>query len=154
MDPHLLRRSFTTSLQLTTYSPTKSSIDLHPSAWFDRPSGQVATDGWTRAVPFRSIPAVLMPLFGAMVSLSYLGAAGFNTRRALFGRTRKPKGRRSASASPPAPDAAVNAAAPFFACTAFSAEASTASSFTSILASTLETAEQGRTSSSCPGMGS
>ena len=45
--------------------------------------------GWTEPQTYRHTLVVLAPVIGLLIALGYLGAALFNTRRALFGRTRQ-----------------------------------------------------------------
>lgn len=108
VDPYYLRRVFETRVRLTSFATAEGAVQLHPSAWFDAPTGQLDADGWARPVPYRSTLVVLMPIFSGLLILTFIGAASFNTRRALFGRTRRPRPKASPAASgntgtPPAP---------------------------------------------------
>ena len=88
VDPFYLRRSFRTQLRLLSFATAQASIVIHPSAWLDGPPGKRAEDGWTRPRPFTHTLTILTPAIGLLIGLSYLNAAWFNTRRALFGRLR------------------------------------------------------------------
>ncbi|MCB9792177.1 MAG: VWA domain-containing protein [Alphaproteobacteria bacterium] len=98
LDPFYLRRSFKSTIRLTTFARAEGSIVLHPSAWFDAPTPRVDADGWSEPVPFRSSLGLLMPLLGGLVTLSFVGAAGFNAKRVVFGRMRRPRRRKGAGA--------------------------------------------------------
>jgi len=89
IDPFYLRRSFTTRLRLRSYYTGEASLKLHPSAWLDAPPGVAGEGGWTEPQTYRHTLVVLAPVIGLLIALGYLGAALFNTRRALFGRTRQ-----------------------------------------------------------------
>lgn len=89
LDPFYLRRSFTTRLRLRSYYTAEAAVKLHPSAWLDAPPGQVVEGGWTAPQSYRHTMVVVAPAVGLLIALGYLGAALFNTRRALFGRTRR-----------------------------------------------------------------
>jgi hypothetical protein len=88
--PFYLRRAFSTKLRLVSFATAEASVEIQPSAWLDAPPGKRLADGWSERRPFRYTAVVLMPFFGLMLSLSFVGAAVFNTRRALFGRSRPP----------------------------------------------------------------
>lgn len=102
VDPFYLRRVFETKVRLTSFATAEGAVKLHPSAWFDPPTGRMDADGWVRPVPYRSTFAVLMPIFSGLVVLTFIGAAIFNTRRALFGRTRRPAPKAAKPPSAPA----------------------------------------------------
>lgn len=105
VDPFFLRRSFKTGIQLVSFASAEASVDIHPSAWLDAPPGEIAEDGWTVAPPYLATLEVLVPSLALLFSISFLGAAFFNTKRALFGRTRrrKKKGGRGQPPPPPPP---------------------------------------------------
>ena len=97
VEPFHLRRKFKTGVRLVSYATAESTVEIHPSAWLDAPPGHVDAEGWAERRPMSSTLTVVMPALGLLVALSYVGAATFNTRRALFGRSRparrkKPKG--------------------------------------------------------------
>lgn len=102
VDNFYLRRSFETTLRLISFATAEVSLRLHPSPWFDAPTAVPWRDGWTEPAAYRSTAALVLPLLGLLIALSYLGAVLFNTRRALFGRLRKPKAPPSGPAPPPA----------------------------------------------------
>jgi len=91
VSPAYLRRQFTSTIELTALATGEASVEIHPSAWLDAPPGVVAPDGWTRPASYRRSLSVVLPLLGVVVTGMFLGAAGFNTRRVLSGRTRPPK---------------------------------------------------------------
>jgi len=97
VDPHYLRRSFETRLRLLSYANAEASVRLYPSAWLDAPPGTRAADGRVVSTPYRHTATVVMPLLGLLVSLGFVGAVGFNTRRIIFGRS----GRRAPKGKPP-----------------------------------------------------
>lgn len=99
VDPHYLRRSFETRLRLMSYADAEASVRIHPSAWLDAPPGRREADGRIVARSYRHTATVLMPILGLLVSLGFVGAVGFNTRRILFGRSRRrPKAKAQAQA--------------------------------------------------------
>ncbi len=89
--PFYLRRSFRTTLRLVSFATAEASVELFPSAWLDAPPGVKGEGGWTMQRPFRAIFVVLVLLFGLLLFLSYLGAATFHAKRAMFMRVRQPK---------------------------------------------------------------
>lgn len=94
IDPFYLRRAFETKLRLTTLMRVEKSIWIHPSGWMDAPPGEVGPDGWAKASPFRATTTLVLPIVGLLAAVSYLPAAMFNVRRALFSRvSRKRKGK-------------------------------------------------------------
>lgn len=100
LDPFWLRRAFITKLRLTSFATAEASVRIQPSAWVDAPSGVPGPDGWARRRSYAHTAVVVVPTLGLLVALSYLGAASFNVRRALFGRSRRPRAR-APTASPP-----------------------------------------------------
>ena len=101
VDPFFLRRSFKTGIQLVSFASAEAKVEIFPSAWLDAPPGRVAEDGWTVSPPYLSTFSVVVPGVALLFSLSYLGAALFNTRRALFGWTRRPAPRKKGPPPPP-----------------------------------------------------
>ncbi|MCB9760089.1 MAG: VWA domain-containing protein [Alphaproteobacteria bacterium] len=99
LDPFFLRRSFETTVRLVNYASAEAKLTLYPSAFFDAPTARAGPGGWAEPTPFLRSMAVIMPILGMLVTLTFTGAAIFNTRRALFGRTRKPKA--APAAAPP-----------------------------------------------------
>lgn len=93
IDPFYLRRAFRVRLRLLSFAAAEASVMLYPSAWLDAPPGVRGADGWHVPQSYRHTATLVMPALGLLGFLSYLGAAGFNTRRALF---------RRGSAPPPA----------------------------------------------------
>jgi len=89
--PYYLRRSFHTTLFLESFATAEASVELFPSAWLDAPPGVKGEGGWTDQRPFRAILVLLMPLFGLLLLLSYLGAAVYHAKRAMFMRVRQPR---------------------------------------------------------------
>ena len=106
VDPFYLRRTFRTRLRLLNFAAAESSVELHPSAWLDAPPGVPGPDGWRVPQTYLHTATVAVPALGVVVSLTYLGAAWFNTKRALFrrGRVRKPP---PPTAPPPPPQTTV-----------------------------------------------
>lgn len=96
VDPFYLRRSFSTRMRLLNYATAESSVKIYPSAWLDAPPGVLAEDGWHVPQTYLHTATVAVPALGVVVVLTYLSAAIFNTRRALFRR-----GRREPSGSAP-----------------------------------------------------
>jgi len=93
MDPLHMRRSFETMVKLTSYTGAEARLTFHPSAWFDPPTAARGADGWAVATPLRASLVLIVPILAALLSIIFIGAAGFNVRRAIFrGRPRKPKG--------------------------------------------------------------
>ncbi len=92
MDPLHMRRSFDTMVKLTSYSGAEAQITFHPSGWFDPPSATNGPDGWAVPTPLRASLALLLPILGGLLGVTFLGAASYNVRRAIFrGRPRNPK---------------------------------------------------------------
>ena len=89
MDPFYLRRQFRSRLRLLNLAAAESSVVIHPSAWLDAPTGVRGPDGWTLPRPYLHTSTVVLPGLGVIVSLTFLGAAFFNTRRALLRRARQ-----------------------------------------------------------------
>lgn len=92
MDPLHMRRSFETMVKLTSYTGAEGKITFFPSGWFDPPSATLGPDGWAVPTPLRASLAVLLPILGALLGITFFGAAAHNVRRAIFrGRPRNPK---------------------------------------------------------------
>ena len=89
LDPFYLRRAFTTRLRLMSFYTAEAAVSIHPSAWLDAPPGEVNEAGWTEPQSYAHTMVVLTPILGLLMALGYLGAAVFNTRRALSGRNRR-----------------------------------------------------------------
>lgn len=93
VDPHHLRRSFETRLRLLSFAEAEAAVRIHPSAWLDAPPGVRLSDGRVVPQPYAHTATVIMPVLGLLVTLGFLGAVSFNTRRILFGRARRPAAR-------------------------------------------------------------
>lgn len=104
VDPFYLRRAFSVRLRLLSFAASEASVMLYPSAWMDAPPGIRGADGWRVPQTYRHTATLVMPALGLLGFLSYLGAAGFNTRRAIFRRGSAPPPATSA-APPPGPPA-------------------------------------------------
>ncbi len=102
--PFHLRRSFRTTLRLISFATAEASVVLTPSAWLDAPPGVKGEQGWTEQRPYRYIFVLLMPAFGMLLLLSYLGAATFHARRAMFMKVRQPRPPTPAEHADSAPD--------------------------------------------------
>ena len=76
---------------MISFATAEASVDLFPSAWVDAPPGLKGEDGWSVQRPYRVILVLLIPAFGMLLVLSYLGAAVTNAKRAMFMHVRKPK---------------------------------------------------------------
>ncbi len=106
LDPFYLRRSFETRVRLSAFAQAEASVQIHPSAWLDAPSGERGENGWTRPASFTRAAALTMPLLGLLVALSFVAPAWFNARRIIFGRLRPP-----AAPAAPGPEAGAPPAA-------------------------------------------
>lgn len=96
VDPFYLRRSFRTGLRLLSFAKAEANVKIYPSAWLDAPPGVLAEDTWHTQQTFRHTATIAVPALGLGVTLIYVSAAFFNTRRALFRRgSRKPAPPRS-----------------------------------------------------------
>ncbi|MEQ1506755.1 MAG: vWA domain-containing protein [Myxococcota bacterium] len=83
------RKSFDVQLQLLALDRAFTTFAVHPGGWLDAPTGEHGRgERWHATSPFRRTFAVVMPVLGLLVLLSYVGPASFNTRRALFRRAR------------------------------------------------------------------
>lgn len=103
VDSLYLRRAFETTLRLVSFATAEVKVKLAPSPWFDAPTPVPWRDRWTQPAPYRSTAALVLPLLGLGLALSYLGAVLFNTRRALFGRLRRPRAGPAPRAGPVPP---------------------------------------------------
>jgi hypothetical protein len=112
LDPFYLRRSFETRLRLAAFAEAEASVRLHPSAWLDTPPGERAADGWSRRSSLARSAALVMPLLGLLVALSFLSPALLNARRIVFGRLRPPRAPAAPVASPEAPAGPPGSGAP------------------------------------------
>ena len=69
----------------------ESSLLLYRSR---QPRDDPDKDGWTTAAPFRATTTLVLPILGLVAAMTYIPAALFNVRRALFSRVaRKRKGK-------------------------------------------------------------
>jgi hypothetical protein len=91
VDPFYHRTSFTSRIVLTQFVAADAGVTLHPSAWFDVPSGEPTADGerWVVMGDIRRATGLMVPLLGGLIALGFLGPAMFNSRRALFRRSKK-----------------------------------------------------------------
>ncbi|MAY81657.1 MAG: hypothetical protein CL930_12840 [Deltaproteobacteria bacterium] len=104
IDPYYLRRKFKTTLRLVSFATAEASVVIHPNAWLDAPPGMRDEQGWTIQRPYTFMLVVLVPAFGLLLWLSYMGGAVFNAKRAMFMRVRRPRGSNSPShQGPPEP---------------------------------------------------
>lgn len=99
--PFWLRRKFNTRLRLVNFATAEASVNFYPSAWLDAPPGRLEATGWTEPRPYHFTAVVLLPFLGLTISLSFMGATLFNTRRVLFGRLRRPDAPVAPPAAPP-----------------------------------------------------
>ncbi len=90
--PAYLRRSFQTRVKLSNYKGANGVITFHPSAWFDPPTATTSAEGRAVPTPLRASLALLLPILGGLLGITFFGAASYNVRRAIFrGRPRNPK---------------------------------------------------------------
>ena len=89
--PFWLRRKFNTRLRLVNFATAEASVNFYPSAWLDAPPGRITDSGWAEQRSYKFTAVVLLPFLGLTLSLSFLGATMFNTRRAVLGRLRRPR---------------------------------------------------------------
>jgi len=99
--PAYLRRKFNTRIRLVNFATAEASVNFYPSAWLDAPPGRLTASGWTEPRPYRYTAVVLLPALGIAISLSFMGATLFNTRRVIFGRLRRPKAPLAPPGTPP-----------------------------------------------------
>lgn len=86
-DPFYHRQSFET--RVTYAEKASTTVQLHPSAWMDAPSGTRGVDDrWTSPQPLRRGLAALLMVVSALVLFAFVGPATFNARRAFFRRIR------------------------------------------------------------------
>ena len=88
---------------LISFATAEASVEIFPSAWLDAPPGEKGEGGWTVQRPYRFIMVLLLPAFGCLLILSYLGAATFNAKRAMFMRVRRPQAPASGGSTSPNP---------------------------------------------------
>ena len=91
VDPFYHRTSFDTRISITQFVAASATVKLHPSAWFDAPTGLLpeGEDRWVAPGDIRRATAFTVPALAGFVLLTFLGPALFNTRRALFRRAKK-----------------------------------------------------------------
>ena len=91
VDPFYHRSSFNTRIVLTQFVAADASVKLHPSPWFDVPTGLPTEEGarWVKPGDIRRATSFAVPLLGGFIVLGFLGSAIFNTRRALFRRAKR-----------------------------------------------------------------
>lgn len=89
--PFYHRTSFRTVIGIRQFLQANGSVEVHPSAWFDVPSGLSDDEDeiWVDHGDIRRATALTVPLLGGFILLTFLGPAMFNTRRALFRRAKK-----------------------------------------------------------------
>ncbi len=92
VDPFYLRRSFRTTLLLSSFATGEASVDIYPSAWLDAPPGERTQGGWSQQRPYRAMLILLIPLMGLLLTLSTAGAAVYHAKRAMFMGVRRKKG--------------------------------------------------------------
>ena len=84
-DPFHLRRAWESEVVLSTVGDPRATMRFVPNAWMDAPPGELQPDGWTIAAPLAKTLGVILPILGAIISFSYVPAAWFNAKRAIFG---------------------------------------------------------------------
>jgi hypothetical protein len=84
------RKSFEIQVQLSGVERSFTKIKVSPSGWMDPPPG-ISEGRWTAPSSMRQPFALVMPIFGFLIFINFLGAATFNTRRALFRRAKARK---------------------------------------------------------------
>jgi len=91
VDPFYHRTSFATRILITQFLSADAAVTLHPSAWFDAPSGTLpeGEERWVQPGDIRRATAFTIPALAGFILLTFLGPALFNTRRALFRRAKK-----------------------------------------------------------------
>jgi hypothetical protein len=84
------RQAFEPRIKLLQFARSQTQIKVYPSAWLDAPTGAIE-EGGRRVIitPLRHAAVVLMPILGLLMTLSFMGAATFNGRRAIFRRARR-----------------------------------------------------------------
>ncbi len=103
VDPFYLRRAFRSRMRLLTFASAESSVMVYPSAWLDAPPGVEGEDGWHEPRTYLHTATVAIPALGAVLAVTYLTAAWFNSRRALLRRGRRRKEQAPVQAAPPQP---------------------------------------------------
>ncbi|TVQ89432.1 MAG: hypothetical protein EA397_15345 [Deltaproteobacteria bacterium] len=95
VDPFYHRSSFNSRIVLTQFVAADASVMIHPSPWFDVPTGLPTEEGaeegarWVKPGDIRRATSFTVPLLGGFIVLGFLGSALFNTRRALFRRAKR-----------------------------------------------------------------
>ncbi len=91
VDPFYHRSKFNSSIVITQFASARASVDFHPSAWLDAPTGTLpeGEERWVEPGDIRRATVLTVPLLGGFVLLTFLGPALFNGRRALFRRARR-----------------------------------------------------------------
>jgi hypothetical protein len=88
-DPFWHRQTFDLTVGLSAKGRATSTLPVYPNAWLDAPPGlRENGERWARPNTMRATAALTMPILGVLVFLNFLGAATFNTRRALFRRAK------------------------------------------------------------------
>lgn len=91
LDSFYHRQSFDARIRLKGGIQAQTTLEFHPSAWMDAPSGTVPEDErWFVKNPFRRSLSPVMLIVGFLTILGFVGPATFNARRALF---RRPRGK-------------------------------------------------------------
>lgn len=85
IDPFYLRRAWTTRITIESAGSPQAEVRFIPNPWLDTPPATIDAKGQASIAPFSRTLGVVLPLLGAFISLSYLPAAMFNVRRAIFG---------------------------------------------------------------------
>ncbi|MCB9668826.1 MAG: VWA domain-containing protein [Alphaproteobacteria bacterium] len=92
IDPMWHRQSFETRVELRQSYRAGTTVTFLPNPWIDGPTASVPPGGrWMQLTPIRHAFTLLMPILGALVFLSFVGAAFFNATRAVFRRARPRK---------------------------------------------------------------
>lgn len=89
VDPTFHRRPFTTEIRLNNYARASSTVDFLPSGFVDHPTADLPEDDEGVGFEDRTLrhsAALIMPLLGLLVLLTYWVPATFNARRAIFRR--------------------------------------------------------------------
>ncbi|MSQ01558.1 MAG: VWA domain-containing protein [Myxococcales bacterium] len=94
VDPFHLRRGFDVTIRLTQPYQVEATVPIYPNAWVDGPPGIAGADGWPAPAPFRATIVVLVAVLSLVAAWTYLPAAVFNVRRALFGIVARPHRRK------------------------------------------------------------
>lgn len=84
-DPLYFRRAFEVQLTIETTDSPSATVKFLPNPWIDAPPGEELPDDGLGPAPLTRTLGIVLPILGAVISLSYLPAAIFNGRRAVFG---------------------------------------------------------------------